>query len=339
MICEEADGMNFSNMPGFGDLCEDYRNDLMELPAGGNGLWRTGLDGVCRILTPLDRKIELIVFEEKTLVYVKSAFGYPAIYPLREIAFESPARAVLMDLDGTTVRSEEFWIRMIELTMAHVMKRAGFALEDSDIPYVSGHSVSEHLQYCINKYCPGRRLEETRQVYTELTRHQMNEILEGRGPAHFFVPSPNLKEFLTALKAERVKVGLVTSGLYEKAWPEITGAFRVMGLGDPLEFYDTIMCAGFSPRRGQVGTLGELAPKPHPWLYAEAARMGLGLSWDSRNRVIGIEDSAAGIIAIRLAGFAGVGIAGGNIAAGGARPFMYRECKDLMEILPLILGS
>ncbi len=331
--------MNGDRIPGLGYIHESYRDDLLNLTEGGAGIWRLGVDGVRRILTPLDRKTEWIAFDDKTLVYIKSAFGYPAIYKLSEVSFESPARAVLMDLDGTTVRSEEFWMRMIELTIAQLIKDRHFELEDADEPYISGHSVSEHLQYCIEKYCPDHSLEEARRIYYELTRHQMKEILAGRGPARFFVPSPHLKEFLIALKAYRIKIGLVTSGLYEKAWPEIMAAFRVMGLGDPLDYYDAIICAGFSCRRGQMGTLGEFTPKPHPWLYAEAAGTGLGLDWDSRNRIIGIEDSAAGIIAIRLAGFAGIGICGGNIAAGGARPFMYQECRDLMEILPLILGE
>jgi beta-phosphoglucomutase-like phosphatase (HAD superfamily) len=331
--------MLYEKIPGLGLIHPQFRNDFIDLVTGGNGLWRVGMDGVLRIVTPLDRKIELIIFEDKTLAYLKSALGYPAIYPLHEIAFEGPAQAVLMDLDGTSVRSEEFWIRMIEQTMAQLVKKPGFMLEDIDEPYISGHSVSEHLQYCIDKYCPWKVLEEARKIYFELTRYQMNQILAGRGPAHYFAPSPHLKEFLTTLKTNRIKIGLVTSGLYEKAWPEILAAFRVMGLGDPLDFYDAIISAGFCPRRGQVGTLGELTPKPHPWLYAETARVGLGLDWDSRNRIIGIEDSAAGIIAIRLAGFAGVGVTGGNIAAGGARPFMYQECQDLLEILPLILGN
>lgn len=331
--------MNDNKIPGLGDIREAYRDDLLDLTEGGAGLWRLGIDGVRRIVTPLDKKTEWIAFDDKTLVYIKSALGYPAIYNLAEVSFGGPARAVLMDLDGTTVRSESFWMRMVELTIAQLMKDRHFELGEDDEPFISGHSVSEHLQYCIDKYCPDRTLEEARHIYFELTRHQMNEIMVGRGPAHFFVPSPHLKEFLTALKAHRIKIGLVTSGLYEKAWPEITAAFRVMGLGDPLDFYDAIICAGFSPRQGQVGTLGELTPKPHPWLYAETARLGLGLDRACRNRVIGIEDSAAGIIAIRLAGFAGIGICGGNIAAGGARPFMFEECRDLMELLPLVLGK
>ena len=88
-----------------------------------------------------------------------------------------------------------------------------------------------------------------------------------------------------ALKARGVKIGLVTSGLYEKAWPEIVAAFRALGMGDPRDFYDAIITAGFPLRQGEAGTLGELSPKPHPWLYAEAARVGLGIPFEARNSV------------------------------------------------------
>jgi beta-phosphoglucomutase len=219
-----------------------------------------------------------------------------------------------------------------------LLKTPCFRLESIDEPYVSGHSVSEHLQYCINKYCPDRTVEEARHIYYEVVHCQMNEVQSGRGEERFFVPSPGLREFLIALKENHIKIGLVTSGLYEKAWPEITAVFKVMGMGDPLDFYDAIITGGYGLGKGRVGTLGELTPKPHPWLYAETARVGLGLDPSRNHRVIGIEDSAAGIIAIRLAGFAGIGISGGNIAAGGARPFMYKECRDLMDILPIVLG-
>ena len=86
----------------------------------------------------------------------------------------------------------------------------------------------------------------------------------------------------------------MTSGLHEKAWPEIVAAFRALGLGDPRDFYDAIITAGFPLRKGEAGTLGELSPKPHPWLYAEAARVGLGIPFEARNSVLGIEDSGRG---------------------------------------------
>ena len=122
----------------------------------------------------------------------------------------------------------------------------------------------------------------------------MRAVLEGRGRADAFVPAPGLKEFLLSLKGRGIKIALVTSGLHEKAWPEIVAAFRALSLGDPRDFYDAIITAGFPLRKGEAGTLGELSPKPHPWLYAEAARVGLGIPFEARNSVLGIEDRARG---------------------------------------------
>lgn len=326
-------------LPGLGYIDEHIGNDFIELETAGEGRWRVGCDGVKHIFTPLDRKVEFIILENYTLTYVKSAMGYPAIYPLEDAIFEGPAEAVLMDLDGTSVRSESFWMWIIEKTTARLLSDPTFTLEPADEPHVSGHSVSEHLQYCIDKYCPGERVEEARKHYFEITHFEMNEIIQGRGRKGAFTPSPGLKDFLLALRERGVKIGLVTSGLYEKAWPEILSAFDALDMGDPLDFYDAIITAGRTFRKGQTGTLGELTPKPHPWLYAETARVGLGLDPARRHKVIGIEDSGAGVVSIRLAGFAVIGIGGGNIEASGVRPLLSAEYGNLMEALPFIVGS
>jgi beta-phosphoglucomutase-like phosphatase (HAD superfamily) len=113
-------------------------------------------------------------------------------------------------------------------------------------------------------------------------------------------------------------------------------AFRHLGLGDPAGFYDAIITAGFPLRRGEVGTLGELSPKPHPWLYAEAARVGLGLSFEDRHHVVGLEDSGAGICAVRLAGFTPVGMTGGNLEESGARALCRACCETFAEVLELV---
>ncbi|KPK79868.1 MAG: haloacid dehalogenase, partial [Phycisphaerae bacterium SM23_33] len=154
--------------------------------------------------------------------------------------------------------------------------------------------------------------------------------------ADAFVPAPGLKEFLLELKSRKIRIALVTSGLHEKAWPEIVAAFRTMGLGDPLKFYDAIVTAGSAIRPGQAGTLGELQAKPHPWLYAEAARVGLGIPPERRGRCIGLEDSGAGVVAIRLAGFAAVGIEGGNIRAAGVEPLLHAMKPSLPDVLDLL---
>lgn len=240
-----------------------------------------------------------------------------------------------MDLDGTTVHSEEFWIWIIQLSVASLLEKPAFELEEADLPFVSGHSVSEHLQYCINKYCPGKTVEEGRTFYFEHTGREMKLILEGKGRPGAFRPSPGIKEFLLELKNLNLKVGLVTSGLYEKAYPEILDAFKTLNMGDPVDFYDAIITAGFAMRNGvQAGTLGELSPKPHPWLYAETLRVGLGM--ENRHAAIGIEDSGAGICSIRLAGMASYGVAGGNIEGSGTLGICHQYTTDFEALFKVI---
>ena len=296
-----------------------------------------GKDGVKAILTPDDQKIDLIEFEDKTLCCVKSGLGYPAIYPLRETRFEPKAEAILMDLDGTSVHSEQFWMWVIEQTTARLLGKSDFKREAEDEPFISGHSVSEHLQYMIDKYCPDGALEQARQYYFEIVNHEMAEILAGRGKQDAFTPAPHLKEFLFTLKREGIKIGLVTSGLYEKAMPEIVSAFRQLDMGDPVDFYDSIITAGQALRPGQTGTLGELEPKPHPWLYAEVAKVGLNMPFERRHKVIGVEDSSAGVVSIKLAGFSCIGVSGGNIDKAGIGDLCDYRVDGLMDILDIIL--
>jgi beta-phosphoglucomutase len=337
-------------IPGLGYLSAG--SGLVPLQTGGGGRFRVGAGGVASIHATGDQKVEFIAFAgapgeqetepgarlgaQHTLAYVGSSLGYPAFYPVHEVRLERPVQAVLMDLDGTSVHSEVFWTWIIEQTTQSLLDNPRFTLEPADMPYVSGHSVSEHLQYCVTKYCPGRTVEQARELYFEHARREMQAILEGRGRTGAFQPAPGLKEFLLALKAAGIRIALVTSGLHEKAYPEIVAAFRTLGLGDPADFYDAIITAGYPLGRGASGTLGELTPKPHPWLYAEAARVGLGIPFSERNRVIGIEDSGAGVCAIRLAGFSTIGLAGGNIESSGTRALCSYYCADLAEVRRII---
>ncbi len=320
--------------PDLGTFTDDA--GLVALPATTDGRFAVGRSGVRAIAATADGKVEFVGFAAHTLALVTSALGYPAYYPVHPVRIAKPVRAVLMDLDGTSVRSETFWIWIIERTMAVLLGRPQFRLGHDDVPFVSGHSVSEHLQYCIDKYGPHESVERARAIYYEQVEHEMRAILEGRGHAGVFAPAPGLKDVLLELKARGVKIGLVTSGLYEKAYPEIVAAFREMGLGDPRQFYDAIITAGFPLRAGAVGTLGELSPKPHPWLYAEAARVGLGIPFAERETVVGIEDSAAGVCAIRLAGFAAIGVGGGNIVRGGARALCSHFVDTLSDALAIL---
>jgi len=311
-------------------------SNFISLEKCSDGRFATGRDGVISILATGDSKVAFIFFKGHVLAYVKSAMGYPAYYPVQPIKIKKPIKAVLMDLDGTSVRSESFWIWIIQLSTASLLGNPEFELEEADLPYVSGHSVSEHLEYCVRKYCPDKTVEEARKCYFQHTHFQMREIMEGRGKADAFTPSPGLKDFLMELKAMGIKIGLVTSGLHEKAWPEILSAFRTLDMGDPKDFYDAIITAGFPLRKGEVGTLGELSPKPHPWLYAEVCRVGLGIPVEQRSHVIGIEDSGAGVCSIRLAGFATIGFGGGNINESGTRGLCSHYCETFEDVLKII---
>lgn len=302
---------------------------LRKLPGTSDGRFRVGEYGVQGVGETKDGKVEFVGFADHTLAHVKSSLGYPAYYPVVGVEEELPLRAVLMDLDGTTVNSEAFWIWIIELSVRSLLGDTAFNLNDEDLPYVSGHSVSEHLQYCIDKYCPERRVEEGRHYYFEHTHREMKLIMDGKGREGAFKPVPGIRDFLESLKGAGLKIGLVTSGLHEKAYPEILDAFRTLGMGDPAEFYDTIITAGHALRGGSAGTLGELSPKPHPWLYAEAFRVGLGFDFAERGSVIGIEDSGAGVLSIRLAGLQAWGVGGGNIEQSGMRSLCHRHAPDL----------
>ena len=105
---------------------------------------------------------------------------------------------------------------------------------------------------------------------------------------------------------------------------------------DPRAFYDAMITAGFPLRPGEPGTLGELSPKPHPWLYAEACRVGLGIPFEARQHVVGLEDSGAGVCSLRLAGFPTIGMAGGNIVDSGTLPLCQHYCASFDEVPAVI---
>lgn len=324
------------HIPDLGDVGPESGFHL--LTQTEDGRFEVGKNGVIDIVSTGDQKVEFVSFGDKSLACVKSAIAYPVYYPVLPVNLERPVETVLMDLDGTTVRSEEFWIWIIQMSVASLLGNPKFELEEADMPFVSGHSVSEHLQYCIDKYCPGASLDKAREYYFEHTHREMEEIMAGRGKEGAFTPTVGVKDFLLELKSMGVKIGLVTSGLYEKAYPEIKSAFQTLGMGEPTDFYDAIISAGFPLRKGSVGTLGELSPKPHPWLYSETSIVGLGEAFADRNHVVGIEDSGAGVCSVRLAGYTTIGIAGGNIVESGTKAVCNYYENNFEDILKIIKG-
>ncbi|MBQ8266824.1 MAG: HAD family phosphatase, partial [Clostridia bacterium] len=174
---------------GIGVLTPEEQKCLIPLESSENGLFVNGKDGVNGIYSTLDKKLQLIEFDDKTLTYVKSSAGHPAIYELKNPEFEAPAQAVLMDLDGTSVHSESFWIWIIEQVTAWMRNDKNFHFENEDLPHVSGYSVTEHLSYCIKKYSPNTDIKDAVNKYFEITEYEMDEIMKGRGRPGAFTPA------------------------------------------------------------------------------------------------------------------------------------------------------
>ncbi len=91
---------------------------LRELDHTSDGRFATGRDGVRAVAATGDGKVEFVGFGEATLAHVTSSLGYPAYYPVPALGDPAPVEAILMDLDGTTVHSEEFWIWIIQTTVS-----------------------------------------------------------------------------------------------------------------------------------------------------------------------------------------------------------------------------
>ncbi len=274
-------------------------------------------------------------FEREGHLYGKlSNYGVSADYRIDPVEFHGPAQAILMDLDGTTLTSEEFWVFIIQETMKKLLGDPRFSLEEADVPYVSGFTTVDHLNYCIRKYSPDRSIDRAVALYHETAEFELQEIMEGRGHVDAFRPMDGLKEFLTGVKKRGIPIGLATSGLDYKAIPEIVAAFRALDMGDPREFYDAIITGGRRKDVGDYGTLGEVVSKPHPWIYTELAYLGLKIT--DPTRVIGIEDSAAGVLSLRFSSFPVIGLESGNIGQSGLDCLCHKKVARLPDILELI---
>lgn len=65
--------------------------------------------------------------------------------------------------------------------------------------------------------------------------------------------------------------------------------------------------------------------------------LGFCIPFERRYKVIGIEDSSAGVVSIKLAGLSCVGISGGNIEQAGVGELCDYKINVLMEMLDIIL--
>lgn len=87
------------------------------------------------------------------------------------------------------------------------MRDRNFKREQEEEPFISGHSVSKHLKYMIDKYVKGASLEQARKYCFKIINYEMSEMMKNRGKKDAVMPVPHSKEFLTAVKDEGIKIG------------------------------------------------------------------------------------------------------------------------------------
>jgi phosphoglycolate phosphatase-like HAD superfamily hydrolase len=305
----------------------------------GQGLLEVGRHGVTALARNRGGEFLFIVRGDETEVMLCSQLGVnPPRFALPPVAIEAPLEGVLLDLDGTSVKSEPLWIAVILQVTNEMRAREGSPPLDcfrhEDLPHVSGRTVPEHLSYVHGRYFPRGSVEEARRIYDRITKsdEEMDRIaaeLRSRG-VNRYEPAPGLKELLLELRRRGVRIGMVTSGLYYKAWPELDEAFRAMDLGPPLDFLDAFITAGTKPEKGRAGTMGDAIAKPWPNIYYEAAR-ALGFRPETAARFVVIGDSASDAGSARTMGVAIIGVRGGNIEAAGVAQLCFAIAGDLND--------
>lgn len=132
--------------------------------------------------------------------------------------------------------------------------------------------------------------------------HQILEgIRDGSIREALIEPMPFLAEFLSVSKKLGIKLGLVTSSVQKEAEIVMPIVFAGMEF-DTLfkDYYDCIVTASDNEMENYL--------KPHPMLY-DIALTTMGLQHQShRNGSFGIEDSTAGLKAVRAAGISAVAV-------------------------------
>ena len=234
--------------------------------------------------------------------------------------------AVMMDMDGSSTDTEKLVLEAMRQMMAEALSTPSFHFAEEDYPHIIGDSTTNHMRYLVRAYgLDSTALQQYTEAYYRHYHAALEGIRDGTIREALIEPMHGLHEFLTTLKERGVKVGLVTSSLKKEVDIVMPVVFYRMGLPSDYEaLYDGVITAD---------DVGEAFLKPHPNLYWRMAEEKLQLR-DWRSAFV-VEDSTAGILAARIAGFAVAAVPhphthGHDFALANLGVF-YRGLPEIME--------
>lgn len=336
---------------------------------GTNGVIQIIEQNVYTFITWKDAKNKLhtdVYFKDEPLT------AYPIIKRKRE----KPVKAVLLDLDGTCVNSEPLWIEiLLRVTRKMIVKKIdefktlstidgnnkiidlnnnlkilenGFP--ERDHSYIAGFTVEEHLNYLRTKYFPFETSTvNARKYYNDMTNSRNLKEQEDKSTEFYqiidyllqkgikpYAPKPGMALFINTLLKKGIKVGIVTSGLFYKAWPELKTTFDAenIDINNPNLYYIT---AGIKPEAGHPnGTIGDISAKPKPGIVKDIfgsiqqdfARENISIDMDN---VDYLGDSHTDTFSGLTAGVPVTGMKGGTIEIGHFESFCNKMMEDFYE--------